>query len=219
MKIKEILQINNPGLKDERSSDCVGYEYNDAIIPNHPHYHETYFPLANKLYNTFPDAKYILELGCGAGNLAAHYRNLNHDVIYVTLDINADIVHNGLINPDTHFTVFTDRPYQLVEEDTNIKFDLILSYEHFEYIPEEKINIFLNNIKNHCHSDTIIVATSAIITRDVHPITWGKDKWNEILNDNGFFLLNNTSFKILEPNITPFNFQFNNSVELIFKLK
>jgi hypothetical protein len=78
------------------------------------------------------------------------------------------------------------------------------------------MSIFLNNIKNHCHKNTTIVATSAIITRDVHPITWDRKKWNDILNENGFILLDN---KILEPSITPFNFQFENSVELIFKLK
>lgn len=214
--IQEILQKETNGLKNERTNECVGYEYQDAIIPNQPHYHQTYFPLAQKLYNNFPKAKYILELGCGAGNLASHYRSLNPDAIYITLDINADIINNGLINPKNHFTVFTDRPYQLVENDKNIKFDLILSYEHFEHIPEERISSFLNNIKKHSHKDTIIVATSAIITRDVHPITWDREKWGEVLNIEGFTLLED---KILEPSITPFNFQFGNSVELIFKLR
>jgi 2-polyprenyl-3-methyl-5-hydroxy-6-metoxy-1,4-benzoquinol methylase len=213
--IQEILQKNTIGLRNERSEECIGYEYNDAIIPNYPYYHQTYFPLAKKLNETFPNTKYILELGCGAGNLASHYRQINPSIVYVTLDINADIINNGLINPNTHFTVFTDRPYQLTENNKNLKFDLILSYEHFEHIPESNVNIFLKNIKNHCHENTIIVATSAIITRDVHPITWDKNKWADVLNENGFLLLEN---QILEPHIVPFNFQFQNSVELIFKL-
>ena len=214
--IKEILQTETVGLKNERTQECIGYEYQDAIIPNQTDYHQTYFSLAKKINETFPDIKYVLELGCGAGNLASHYRNLNSEVIYVTLDINSDIINNGLINPNTHFTVFTDRPYQLMKDNIPLQFDLILSYEHFEHIPEEKIICFLNNIKKHSHKDTTIVATSAIITRDVHPITWDKEKWREILDKEGFILLEN---QILEPSITPFNFQFGNSVELIFKLK
>ena len=214
--IQEILQKETKGLKNERTDECVGYEYQDAIIPSQYDFHQTYFPLAQKIYDTFPKAKYILELGCGAGNLAVHYRTLNSESTYITLDINADIINNGLVDVTKHFTVFTDRPYQLIKNNENIKFDLILSYEHFEHIPEERMSIFLNNIKNHCHKNTTIVATSAIITRDVHPITWDREKWNDILNENGFILLDN---KILEPSITPFNFQFENSVELIFKLK
>lgn len=214
--IQEILQKEIKGLKNERTNECVGYEYQDAIIPNQHDFHQTYFPLAQKIYNTFPDVKYILELGCGAGNLASHYRALNPKTTYITLDINADIINNGLIDPAKHFIVFTDRPYQLVKNNKNITFDLILSYEHFEHIPEERMSVFLNNIKNHSHKDTIIVATSAIITRDVHPITWDKEKWKEVLDKEGFILLEN---QILEPSITPFNFQFTNSVELIFKLK
>jgi 2-polyprenyl-3-methyl-5-hydroxy-6-metoxy-1,4-benzoquinol methylase len=221
MKIKETIQQNKTGYLSEEfngdvNNECPGYGHGDGIRHAHTGNHATYFNLAEDLSDNFPDAMKILELGCGAGNLSAHYRSIKPDVTYVTMDINGVSPTLGHINLDTHVIGFTDRPFNIVDEnESTIKFDLILSYEHFEHIPEERIPQFLANIKHHSHKDTIIVATAAIFPSPIHPTTWLIEKWKDTLVNNGFNIMEGS---ILNQFNTPCNFGFFNTSELIFKI-
>jgi 2-polyprenyl-3-methyl-5-hydroxy-6-metoxy-1,4-benzoquinol methylase len=222
MKIKETIQQNKIGYLSEEfngeiNKECPGYGHGDGIRHSHLGDHKTYFNLAKDLSDTFPEAKFILELGCGAGNLSAHYRSINLNVTYVTMDINGVSPTLGHINPDTHVIRFTDRPFNIVDENGHtIKFDLIVSYEHFEHIPEERIHQLLTNIKNHSHKDTTVVVTVAIQSSPIHPSAWPKEKWNEILVKNGFIIMDGS---ILSEFNTPCNFLFTGTNEFIFKNK
>jgi len=221
MKIKETLQSTKGYTGHEFdgtvNEECPGYGHGDGIRHAEESDHVTYFNLAKDLHTQFPNANKILELGCGAGNLSAHYRSLSPDSLYVTMDINAISPTLGHINPDTHVVGFTDRPFNIVDEnDSTIKFDLVLSYEHFEHIPEKRLNQFLKNIKNHIHQNTTIVATAASFSSVIHPTAWSREQWNNKLDESGFQLLDS---KILNSDNKPCNFELTNTNELIFKLK
>jgi SAM-dependent methyltransferase len=220
-KIKENLQ-NTPGYTSHDfdgtvNKECPGYGHGDGIRHSIPEDHATYYNLAKDISDKYPTAKKILELGCGAGNLSSHYREINPDVLYVTIDINAVSPTLGLINPDYHIIAFTDRPFDIVDENDNkIHFDLILSFEHFEHIPEERVPQLLTNIKNHSHSNTSIIATAATFSSVIHPTAWTKEKWGDVLDENGLQLMDDD---ILNWSNKPCNFSLENTSELIFKLK
>lgn len=221
MKIKETLQ-NTTGYTGHEfdgtvNKECPGYGHGDGIRHAVEADHATYYNLAKDLFDKYPNATKILELGCGAGNLSAHYRSLSPDILYVTMDINAVSPTLGLIDPESHVIAFTDRPFNIVDENNNtIKFDLVLSFEHFEHIPEERVPQLLSNIKNHSHKDTFIVATAAAFSSVIHPTAWPRYKWEEVLNSNGLELLDDT---ILHNFNVPCNFDLNNTNELIFRNK
>ena len=221
MKIKETLQ-NTTGYTGHEfdgtvNPECPGYGHMDGIRHSNSNDHATYYNLVKDLKFYFPNVKSILELGCGAGNLSSHYKSLSPEVLYVTMDINAVSPTLGLINPDTHVIAFTDRPFNIVnEKNSTIQFDLILSFEHFEHIPEERIPQLLNNIKNHCHPNTIIIATAANFSSVIHPTAWSKEEWSIFLDNQGFQMLD---AKILDLSNKPCNFELFNTNELIFQLK
>lgn len=219
--IEEILQTENLGLGDYKSDECVGFDHYDAtadIIFEEQNFN-SYYPLAASIWNRFGKVGSVLELGCGAGVLSHHYRKINNGVEYVTLDINKDVPGNGIVNDDTHFICYTDRDFQIQKDSNDMKFDLILSFEHFEHIPLENISIFLNNIKRHCNENTIVVATAALWAGDDgrHPLVLDYSGWSKLLDENGFKTLPENHFLTRE--IIPYNFQLDYSVELVFKLK
>lgn len=216
--IKEILQIGEAGLGNEKTADQKGYVYQDSITPRN--FHETYKPLAQALYQHYQNVSSVLELGSGCGSLCYHYKTFNVAVKYVTIDINKDIPCFPFPN-ELHFIAFTDKPFQLVEENENgdmtpVTFDTVYSFEHFEHIDPDKIMVLLNNIKTHCHAGTIVVATAANHVRDSHPTVWARQKWVQVIESCGFEMLNKT---ILNKNNLPFHIKLAESHELIFSLK
>ena len=238
MKFTEIKQKANPGLgiHDNNKKVCPGFSYSDSIswITNQP---ERYELFAKTLIDNFPKAKTWLELGCGPGCLSYYIKEHGDNINYVTLDINKDAPQQSkYIDNDNHFLCFTDREYQIQSNNEDVKFDMIISYEHFEYIPPANLSTFLNNIKNHCHKDTIINCTSStqetsgekILDSDEdyrhvsirgfasHQAVFTREKWKEILEEHGFELLENT---YLNSNNCPPNFVLPHTIELTFKLK
>jgi cyclopropane fatty-acyl-phospholipid synthase-like methyltransferase len=219
MKIKETLQ-NNLGYTGHEfdgtnNPECPGYGRGDGTRTIGESEHASYRALAESIANKFPDVKSILELGCGAGNLSAHYRSLRPEVLYVTVDINAESPTLGLINPDTHAIAFTDRPFNIVDEETGelLKFDLILSFEHFEHIPEERIENLFQNILKHSKTGTIGLATAAAFHSIIHPTIWERETWYEVFKTYGLEPLNDG---VLGPHNKPYNFELSNTHELMF---
>jgi len=159
----------------------------------------------------------ILEIGCGAGSLSYHLRDIKSDLTVVTLDGNQGTLKSPYIKDGNHFIVLTDSDYELVDENNNIiLFDLVLCFEHFEHIHVDRFGKFLENIKKHSTKDTVIIATAS---------TWpdGRDHcniknrygWIQYLNSEGFEMIDNT---IIEGN-APFNFVESLTSELVFKIK
>jgi 2-polyprenyl-3-methyl-5-hydroxy-6-metoxy-1,4-benzoquinol methylase len=212
----EIIQ-NEKGLS--QNDNLIGYDWGDAIRHNNPNDHLTYKNLAKTIVDKCAwGTESILELGCGSGNLSSWIKESNSNINYYTCDINRDIINNGLINDENHFIIRTDKPFMITKDKQNFfKFDLILSFEHFEHIESDKIDILLSNIKNHSNKNTIIIATASTIYRDCHPTIWSREEWISKLNNLGFEIID--GHIILTPENKPMNFELANTSELIFKLK
>jgi len=234
---KEILQEGEKGLyfEDNNSESCPGFSWIDSIkwIEHQP---AVYANLAKTLVKEFPNAKQILELGCGPGCLSYYIKHYGEDIEIVTLDINADAPLKSPFLGKNHFLCYTDKPYQIQKDNEDCKFDLIISYEHFEHIPPKNLSVFLNNIKKHCHENTIINCTASIaetkgvkwLTKDQditkvgdnnfasHQSVFFREQWSEILDKSGFELLED---KYITGFNKPPNFRLEATIELTFKLK
>ena len=237
IEYEEILQKDIIGLgeNDNNKEECPGFSYPDSIKWIYNDYN-IYSNLARTLVNEFPNAKTFLELGCGPGCLSHFIRHYGNNVVTVTLDINKDTPELSKYLDHNHFLCFTDKPYQLQEGGEDAKFDVIISYEHFEHIPPKNLKSFFDNIKNHCHDNTIINATASKAEttgvkilkenqefKDVpkhgfasHQSVFSREEWGNILDKNGFELLEDTY--INDYNKPP-NFSLRATIELTFKLK
>lgn len=213
----EILQ-NNKGLfsSDNQHSSAPGFDWMNSIEILKDIYKQGYKKHANSFKNIFEGNEYILELGCGGGNLSYYIRKLFPNIKYITLDINADTPNSKFIKKQNHFITYTDQDYLIQENNNNIKFDYILSYEHFEHIPSKTLPIFFKNIRNHSSKTTKIIATASKIYSAVHHSVYNKDEWSKILYKHGFELLKESY--LTKENCPP-NFDFDNTIELVFKLR
>jgi hypothetical protein len=215
---KEILQQHvGLGKHQDLHETAPGFSYPNSIDVLNEWYHVGYKTHADSLSKIFKGDEFILELGCGGGNLSYFIRQNHPNIKYVTLDINEDTpTLSPYIDKDTHFVVYTDQPYQITYNDKPVKFDYIISYEHFEYIDPSKIPILLSNIKMHSLETTKIIITVANYECSAHPSGFPKDVWSNILEKNGFEILNESHLSI--ENCPP-NFPFENTNEFILKVK
>jgi len=214
--IREILQPNTQGLRE--SDNYEGFRYTDTTYQFDEHNHNGYQPHANHFVSFFKETDKVLELGCGAGNLQYWVKHKLPNITYVTLDINEATKTSPYITPETHFTAYTNQPYQFVDDNNNpIKFDYIISFEHFEHISGDTLNVFLYNIKKHCHQNTKVIATASLQQfGGPHLSVLSKEKWVELIESMGFEMIDEIH---LTPENCPPNFGFSQTTDLCFKLK
>jgi len=179
--------------------------------------HVTYKPLAQKILDTYPETKKILEIGCGSGSLSNHLRDINNNLTVVTLDGHQKTKESPYIDRDKHFIVLTDTDYNLVCEDNKtICFDLILSFEHFEHIHPDRFDKFLENIKKHSDTNTVVIATASKWEAGrTHCMVKHAYDWFEYLEERGFEMLDQEIIN----GVVPYNFEEYQTNELVFKLK
>lgn len=207
-------EIEGLGENQDYHELAPGFQWQDAIVPKEEHHHNSYEKLAKNIYEAYPKVKTVLELGCGAGNLAYWYRKYNTLSKYYTIDINKDVLYNRIIDNSFHNIGFTDREYIFKENNKIIKFDLILSFEHLEHIPEDRLNQFFKNIKKHSHKDTVKIMTAANFGEYTpHVLVRNREQWVEYLEQEGFKM---QDISILNGENKPFNFELHNTSELIF---
>ena len=217
MNIKELLQTNTVPYKSHPYGNRPGYEYTDSITPlTERAFIESYKLLADGLHVRFPNCHSVLELGAGCGCLSYYFRQIQKPGdIYVTTDINEDSAKEPYNGPN-HFYLLSDEPFHLVDgNNKTLTFDLILSFEHFEHINSNVVPVLLNNIKRHCHENTIVVATAAQFHRESHVTLWSKDQWTAVLNESGFEIQNEC---ILTQVMMPFHIKLPGVAELVFRL-
>jgi hypothetical protein len=232
MKIRQIVkenvgvEWNGAGNNKYGQPPKDGYQHHDALwFPGGnenflEEYHISQKPWAQFIYENIVvprNVQTILELGSGAGSLAYFLRKFNPNLVIVTLDGNKESISSPYISQEHHFVVRTDEKYELVNEnDDIILFDLILSFEHFEHIIPENLNIFFDNIVKHTSKSSYMLASASKQTGgfDWHPSIFQQHEWKEMLKNHGFILLFSDLFK---RGPTPFNFNWKNSVELFCK--
>lgn len=209
-----------------------GYQHHDAVKWIDETSHNSYKNLAQDILKLFPNANNILELGCGSGSLAFFLRQYKPEAVVVTTDGNMEAAVNGpYIDKNYHLCIRTDQPFIIANEHNEIiKFDLILSFEHFEHIKLATLPILLQNIKNHSLLSTITIATAANYSYDyngdrhVHCTVMPMSQWCNFLQAYGFII--RQDIKVLTNNNKPFNIhniedEIKDSYtnEIIFQLK
>jgi cyclopropane fatty-acyl-phospholipid synthase-like methyltransferase len=219
MKITQ-TNVDNVGIDVNNAPD--GYQHEDALIFDESHsswiVHKDYELLSKDILTRYPNTKKILDIGSGAGNLKYTLKEHDSELIVVTLDGNKETINSPLIDVDTHFILRTDIDYNLIDENgEQIKFDVICSFEHFEHIPPETFNVFLNNIKKHSHDDTILIASVATWkypTTNVHCNVLTLKQWDDKLTKEDGMT------KINEPLLNPTNWhaRFKSTSELHYKI-
>lgn len=111
--------------------------------------------------------KSVLELGCGSGELSKYIRDLDGDILNVTIDANNETLQSPYYHQN-HFIGRTDKVLDFVDADNNkITFDLIIAFEHFEHISENTVDTFMQNIRNHSTIGTKLLFTA---NKDPYPI-------------------------------------------------
>jgi SAM-dependent methyltransferase len=166
---------------DENGDLANGFQFHDALVwKNSPGteflnndikhisldeflelWHNMFSRIAEYLVTTIKP-KYVLDLGSGSGQLSNYIRKLDPSIVTVTVDANQQVVNSPYID-DNHFIARTDQPLDFRDEKGNkIIFDLIISFEHFEHISHDAVNMLMENIKNHSKVDTHLIFTACI---------------------------------------------------------
>jgi SAM-dependent methyltransferase len=220
---KKIFQTNrnNTGIEIEES--VPGYQHCDGLWFEADK-HDSYAPLAQHIYEHLIVGKRVstvLELGSGAGSLAYHLRKLDPKLLIVTVDANKETWTSPFTEPDLHFIARTDDELEFFYENgRRVVFDLILSFEHFEHVQDSNFPILIENLKKHISTDSICFCSAA---------SWGGpgkysphcnvktlQEWESYLLHQGFALENT---EVLGNIPTPFNFNWDHSSKLLFRLK
>lgn len=155
--------IENIGIGDH---NFPGYQHGDGLTSeghvDHEAIRHDMRAFADDLVKMYPNARKFLDVGSGATYLSERIRELGGDYIAVSLDGNKETPNLPSINNEYHFVIRTDIDYKLVDENNNkILFDVITSFEHFEHIQPDTFDKFIENIKIHMHSDSVLYASSA----------------------------------------------------------
>jgi len=231
MNIRQ-TNIDNVGIVIGDDEIFPGYNPKDGMhftktSPNQTQHelyimHASYKPLATSLIESYPSCQKLLDVGSGAGSLTYWMRQLKSDLTIVTLDGNPQTVNSKWLKKDHHFIVRTDVDYTLVDDQgETILFDVITSFEHFEHIQPETFETFLNNIKKHCHKDTIIIASASKHHHPkpedahIHCNVQTQEAWDKYLKNLGWKLLPE---KYITNTNHPFNFNIAISSQLTFRL-
>ncbi len=127
-----------------------------------------------------------LDVGCSGGQLTIDFHNRGH--LAVGIEGSDYSVRNHRANwPTFHnhllFTCDATKPYQILGDDNSqITFDLVTSWEVIEHIKEQDLPSFFTNIKNHMHEKSIFCASISplpdIIEGHVlHQSVFSKQHW------------------------------------------
>ena len=222
-QVKQINEENNQEGLDSSSNYIVkGFVENDAIVcMTNLECHNSFSNLAKHIVDTYKP-KRVLELGSGAGDISYFVRELDPNVIYVSVDINKKAAKSPwyMGNNSYHFISYTNRPLHFVDDkDETIIFDLILSFGHLEHITEDTFDVLLNNIKRHMDKNTIVLCTIGIIDadRNVHPNIKTKQEWYDYIFSKGFQVTYPSNFPIKTER--PFNMRIASDMDVVLDVE
>lgn len=135
----------------------------------------------------------VLDLGCAGGQIIIDHLNLGD--LAVGLEgsshaLNGAGKHNWDLYKDKNLFLcdITEKFSILDDNGETIKFDIIQMWEVLEHIPENKLNILLDNIKKHLKTNGIFIGSVATYhcISGTHVSVFEKSKWSEIFKTSGF---------------------------------
>lgn len=202
----------NVGIDDH---EFPGYQHHDGLWFG-ANEHNSYYKLAERIYQLYPSIKNILEIGSGAGSLSHWLRWLNREYEIVTVDGNRNVLDSPYIINNYHFVIRTDQDYNLVNiKSQTIEFDLVLCYEHLEHIQRDALPKWFEMLNKHTHKDSVFLGSASTLDYNprVHVTLESKEWWQSKFNEYGWDILDVNALNI---ETKPFNFELGNTNELTF---
>jgi SAM-dependent methyltransferase len=154
-------------------------------------WHSMFSRIAEYLVTTIKP-KYVLDLGCGSGQLSNYIRKLDSNIVTVTVDANREVTSSPYIDSN-HFIARTDLPLDFRDASgKKILFDLIISFEHFEHISDTAVPALMQNIKDHSKPGTHLIFTACTTEypeddhKHIHCNAQPREYWTNIIQQNGF---------------------------------
>ena len=189
--MKEILQ-DHIGLDKDGEPSLEGFVYDDALADYGVQLVEQNLkPIIEALDTKFKYSS-SLELGSGNGSFSWQLKQLHPKNVVCTCDINRDVASYNYYKELNHFILRTDEPFEIVEDKGIVKFDLILSFEHFEHISPNKLEILGQNLLKHSKKGTIFFGSAPSYGRGllgsklIHPNCKSQEEWDVWFKNLGF---------------------------------
>lgn len=158
---------------------------------------EDYFKVVKGIYRIS-----VLDLGCAGGQLIVDFVNRGH--VGVGLEgSDYNVIHGKWNWPVYHnknlFNCDVTKPYQVYDDDRQLKFDLIMAWELVEHIPGNDLRYFFKNVSSNLDDGGIFIASINTMScmndgHELHVSVHDKEKWfsmfrEGLLEDTGLLAL------------------------------
>jgi SAM-dependent methyltransferase len=159
--------------------------YNEEFFAQHISWKDFYSEIANWLWLNFKP-KRVIDFGCGNGFIISELKKRGASVLGIEGSINALKYMPKNIKTDVKIMDITQLH--------NLgRFDLVISSEVAEHLPEEKAQIFITNLTNHASSIIYFTAAEPGQGGVDHINEQPHEYWIEKFNLNGFIFLKDKS--------------------------
>ena len=174
----------------------IAYQSDDHIHPRGTRNDNTRSPrFVSAAERIFQRKIRVLELGCAGGGLVLDFLLAGHEAVGVEgSDYSLIWKRAEWANIPNHlFTADITKPFEFIESDQAVKFDLITAWELLEHIDDGSLDGLFENIRRHLSDDGFFVGsvatfddfdrtTGAIWHVTVKPREW----WRERITRAGF---------------------------------
>ena len=104
----------------------------------------------------------VLDLGCGNGILEWALREFSPNITSVSVDANRIVKEKSPYINENHFLGRTDQVLDFCYENgEKVKFDVVISLEHFEHVSEESFDTLMENVVAHTVTGSRLIFTAA----------------------------------------------------------
>ena len=133
----------------------------------------------------------VLDIGCAGGQLIIDHHNRGDLAVGIEGSSHSLLgagANNWMVYRDKNlFLCDASRPYQILKDESPLKFDYIQCWEVLEHIPTERLHMYLTNVKNHLENSGIFCGSISQVdcSSETHVSILPKERWITIFNDAG----------------------------------
>ena len=139
-----------------------------------------YFEYLLKKLMDFNSHTKIVDFGCSGGGFISHF----HDSGYLSIGIEGSdysLKSNRAewfrLKNKVLFTADLSKDFKILYDDSNILFDTICAFEFLEHLSYQDLEIFVNNIKNISHTNTIYIFSIGLHESKYHQTVKDSNWW------------------------------------------